>query len=193
MHFVKALLLCCWLPTLAVAADAVAPAAVGAAPQATKEQRFESWGLTCAVARDEKGDPSERCMISQVVATDRAQTKVVLGITIDYLDSPSVPTVRFRFSSAAKASAGIGVKIDNQPDMRLAITGCNPERCESVGRMAAPVLKLWRGGKRGQMAFLFQNGKQVLIPFSLSGFRPALSALERAVKASGKNAGGAKK
>lgn len=183
MHFLKSFLLCCWLPTLAVAADA-------AAPQATKEQRFESWGLTCAVAQDEKGEPSERCMISQVVATDRAQTKVVLGITIDYLDSPSVPTVRFRFSSAAKASAGIGVKIDKHPDMRLAINGCNAERCESVGRMSAPVLKLWRGGKRGQMAFLFQDGKQVLLPFSLSGFKPALAALEKTVKAGGRNVKG---
>lgn len=126
-------------------------------------------------------------MISQVVATDAAKTKVVLGITVDYLDSPAVPTVRFRFSSGAKASAGIGVKVDNHPDMRLAISDCNAQRCESIGRLSGPVLKIWRGGKHAQLAFLFKNGKQVLLPFSLAGFKPALSALESATKAEKSN------
>lgn len=118
-------------------------------------------------------------MISQLVAVDPKGEKVVLGLTVDYADSPSVPTIRIRFTSAANAQAGIGIKIDDGPEMRLAINNCNAQRCESVGRLSPRVLKLWRSGKMAQLAFIDQGGKQMLFPVSLSGFDPALSALGR--------------
>lgn len=148
-------------------------------PKTTREETFSSWGLSCAVAQDERGSPLERCMISQRVAVDPKGEKVVLGLTVDYADSPTVPTIRIRFSPAANAQAGIGIKIDDGPEMRLAINNCNAQRCESVGRLSTQVLKLWRSGKQAQLAFIGHGGKQMLFPVSLAGFDPALSALDR--------------
>lgn len=151
--------------------------AAGARPTVTKEARYSSWGLSCAVAQDQHGSPLERCMVSQRVAVDPKGEKVVLGITVDYSDSPTVPTMRIRFSASAKARAGIGIKIDELPEMRLAINNCNAQRCESVGRLSPKVLKLWRGGKNAQVAFIEGGGRQVLVPVSLAGFDAALTAL----------------
>lgn len=150
-----------------------------ATPKVTLEKRFDSWHLSCAVAQDNRGMSHERCMVSQMVAIDPKGKKVVLGLTVDYADSPTVPTMRIRFSPAANRKAGIGIKIDNNPEMRLVINNCNAKRCESVGRLSPKVLKLWRSGKQAQLAFIVQGGKQMLLPISLSGFDAAILALGR--------------
>ncbi|MES2262369.1 MAG: invasion associated locus B family protein [Pseudomonadota bacterium] len=167
--------------SLAGAAAFAAPpaAAPQERPRVTRETQFASWGLSCAVAQDAKGKPAERCMISQLVSTNPKQGKVVLGITVDYADNPKTPTMRARFSAAAERRAGIGIKIDARPDMRLPISDCNAQRCEAVGRLAPDVLAAWRGGKLAQLAFIGQGGKQVLLPISLAGFDQALAALAR--------------
>ncbi|SFU73309.1 invasion associated locus B family protein [Pseudoduganella namucuonensis] len=158
-------------------------------PRVTREARFDSWGLTCAVSKNEAGQPEERCMISQLVYTNPQKARVVLGVSVDYGDSSKVPTMRARFSPAAVQKAGIGVKIDAQPEMRLAISDCNEQRCEAVGRLSPEVLKLWRNGKMAQLAFLQQGGKQMLLPVSLTGFGNALTALGH-YPAGGAKAGG---
>lgn len=150
-----------------------------ARPKVTHEKRFASWTLSCAVAQDDRGMPLERCMVSQLVAIDPKGEKVVLGLTVDYADSPTIPTMRIRFSPRANMKAGIGIKIDNKPEMRLVINNCNTQRCESVGRLTTKVLELWRSGKQAQLAFIVQGGKQMLLPVSLAGFDAALSALDR--------------
>lgn len=190
----RALLLPLLLAAAAGLADASAAAPAGKValaekPRVTREARFDSWGLTCAVSKNEAGQPEERCMISQLVYTNPQQAQVVLGISVDYGDSSKVPTMRARFSPAAVQKAGIGIKIDAQPEMRLAIGDCNEQRCEAVGRLSPEVLKLWRNGKMAQLAFLQQGGKQMLLPVSLAGFGNALTALGH-YPAGGAKAGG---
>ena len=165
------------LAVLLAAASFAAPA-LADGPRVTRAERYGAWGYSCAVAQVD-GRDVERCMISQLVATDPAQRKVVLGLTVDLADSARVPTLRARFSAMAQREAGIGVKIDARPDMRLAISDCTPQRCEAVGRMSAPVLKQWSSGKRAQFAYLQRNGKQRVFPISLQGFDEALAALRR--------------
>lgn len=169
----------CAVALLAACAAGAASAQGGDAPRVVKEQRFASWGYSCAVAGNGKGAEVERCMISQMVATNPRERKVVLGLTVDFEDSRTVPTLRARFSADAKREAGIGIKIDEKPEMRLAIGDCNTQRCESLGRMSTPVLKAWSSGKIGKFAFLRQSGKQVLLPISLDGFDQALAALRQ--------------
>jgi invasion protein IalB len=164
-----------------LAAALLAPAAslaLAQEPTVTRSERFGAWGYSCATAQHD-GRPVERCMISQIVATDPARQKVVLGLTVDFADSATVPTLRARFSSKAERRAGIGLKIDARPDMRLPIGDCDSRRCEAVGRLSPPVLAQWRKGKRAQFAFLQQNGKQQVFPVSLDGFGQALEALRR--------------
>lgn len=150
------------------------------APQVTRQDRFGAWGLTCAVAQDAAaGVPVQRCMISQLVGMDPKQPRFVLGVTVDYLDARDMPTMRLRFAAGAQTAAGIGIKIDRGPELRLPIRHCDSSRCESVGRLTPEVLKLWRTGKLAQLAFVGRDGQQVLLPIPLAGFDAALSALVR--------------
>ena len=168
--------------TAKAAAPLVMPpssAAENTRPKSTLEKTFSSWGLSCATAQSPEGKQVERCMISQMVTNAPKTGKVLLGVTVDYADSNATPTMRFRFAPGAKQKAGVGIKIDNGPEMRLAINSCNEQRCEAVGRLPADVLKLWRNGKLAQLAFIEQGGKQLLLPISLEGFNEALSALRR--------------
>jgi invasion protein IalB len=163
----------------ALLAAVPAMAAQPEAPKVTKEQRFGAWGLTCAVANDDKGLPMQRCMVSQLVSTDPQHGKVVLGITVDHADSPTVPTIRFRFSAAAQRKTGVGIKAGNAAPMMLAISDCNPTRCEAAGRLSPEVLKVWRSSRNARFAFRLTGGKQVTLPMSTVGLDQALEALRQ--------------
>lgn len=166
------------LVTMLYAAPASAAEADNA-PRVTREERFGSWGYSCAVAGDGRGAQAERCMVSQIVAVNPQKGKVVLGLTVDFADSDHVPTLRARFSASAVQQAGIGIKIDNRPDLRLAISNCDRNRCEAAGRLLPAVLDVWRNGKQARFAYLQQGGRQIVLPISLAGFDRALDALRR--------------
>jgi invasion protein IalB len=177
-----ALFLACLVPLLAAPSSAEpvfgqdALSEDPSRPRLTRDERYAAWGMSCAVAAGGTGQPQERCMLSQVVGT---QGKVVLGVTVDYLDSAHVPTMRLRFSPGADRKAGVGFKIDDQPEMRLPISDCNTRHCEAVGRLTPPVLAQWKSGKLAQLAFIQEGGRQALLPIPLTGFRDAMSALDR--------------
>ena len=155
------------------------PAFADEAPRTTREERYGNWGYSCAVAEDKMGAPRERCMISQLVASNPREHKVALGLVVDLYDSPTIPTLRARFSPGAERKVGIGMKIDDKPDLRLPISDCNKARCEATGRLTPQVLSLWNSGKQAQFAFLLKGGKQVVLPLSLNGFDRALAALRK--------------
>lgn len=142
------------------------------------ETRFSAWGLSCEEAQSAKDLTSQKCIISQLVTTDPKGDRVLLGVTVDYLDSPSVATIHFRFSPTAKVAPGIGIKIDESTEMRLPINDCNTQRCEASGRLKPDVLELWRSGRTAQLAFIADNDQQVTLPISLDGFDKAMAALD---------------
>lgn len=144
---------------------------------ATDPSRFSSWGLSCEEGQGLKEAVPEKCAISQIVTTDLKSGRVLLGVTVDYLDSPTVPTIHFRFSPTAKPAPGIGVKIDEQAEMRLPVSDCNARRCEASGRLVPDVLRLFQTGRVAQVAFIAENDKQVTLPVMLNGFNIALAAL----------------
>lgn len=151
---------------------------------ATDPSRFSSWGLSCEEDQGLKDAAPKKCAISQIVTTDLKSGGVLLGVTVNFLDSPTVPTIHFRFSPTAKPAPGIGVKIDEQAEMRLPISDCNAQRCEASGRLVSDVLKLFQAGRVAQVAFIAENDKQVTIPLMLNGFDIALAALNNRNNAS---------
>lgn len=147
------------------------------------EARFSAWGLSCESAQEVKDLASKKCIIAQIVTTDPKSGRVLLGVTVDYLDSPTVATIRFRFSPTAKVASGIGIKIDESTEMRLPISDCDAQRCEAFGRLKPDVLKLWRSGRMAQLAFIAENDQQVTLPIFLDGFDRALAALDERYRA----------
>jgi invasion protein IalB len=165
-------------PALLINKDAPPPQ-----PAMIEQTRFSAWGLSCEEAQDVMQMASNKCIISQLVTTDPKSGRVVLGVTVDYLNSPAVATIRFRFSPTAKVAPGIGIKIDESTEMRLPVSDCNPRRCEASGRLKPEVLKLWRSGRIAQFAFFAENDRQVTLPISLEGFDMAMVALKERYRA----------
>ncbi len=125
-------------------------------------------------------EQKQRCSLSQVVATDPAGKNVLLGVAVDQFDSPTVPTIHFRFSATALRDAGLGMKIDDVATLRLPISDCDRQFCQANGRIDEKLLGLMRAGKVIQVAFLTAERKQVTVPVSLSGFNVAIDALREA-------------
>lgn len=145
------------------------------------------WGMTCAPALPGSEGVSEqqRCAATQVVAADPSGTRVVMGTTIDYFDSASVPTIRFRFSPDAVPSHGVGVKIDNATELHLPISSCDARACEAFGRLTAEPLAAFRNGRVAQIAFISASaGQQITAPLSLAGLAEALDTLGRRMQES---------
>ena len=142
--------------------------------------RHGSWAMRCAPVQ---GAPAAVtvCSLSQVVAADPAGQRVVLGVTVDLLESPTVPTIRFRLGTATRREAGIGLRIDDGPELRLAIGQCDARRCEAAGRLAPDVLQRLESGRVAQVAFLAgTEARQLTVPVALDGFRDGLAALRAA-------------
>jgi invasion protein IalB len=157
-------------------------AAVAAGQEASTDvARFGSWGVNCASPRNARTSDAppanRRCIISQIVAADPTARRVILGVTVDLFDSPDVPTIHFRLSPGAKKEAGIGLKIDDGPEFRLPIGSCDQARCEAAGRLTGDVRQAFLSGRVAQIAFIGPDGRQIVAPVALAGFREALEAL----------------
>lgn len=161
------------------ASAAAPPPAVSAPSQEAGAPQTQAgrWGVVCGPTPSGVRRPEPRCAIAQIVAADPAGQKVVLGTTVDFFDSPEVPTIRFRFSADAERNAGLGIKIDNGLEFRLAISGCDAQKCEAFGRLSGPVLNALQKGRLAQVAFISRSSGEVNAPLSLAGFAEALEAL----------------
>lgn len=164
------------LTTVTVALCA-AVTAMSASGQVGPDRRFGAWGLRCATAEADRA--TQRCYVSQSVGLTRDGGNVVLGVSVDHFDSPTVPTIHFRFTTLADRPSGIGVKIDQNEDLRLPIADCNASRCEAAARLSGDTLVKFRAGQVAQVAFIGPGGRQVTVPVSLEQFGAALDALRQ--------------
>lgn len=129
---------------------------------------FGSWSLVC----------SESCALSQVTAIDPEGRKVVLGVSVYFPPLATVATIDFRISAAAKSESGIGLKIDAFPSFKLPISRCDEHVCLASGHLQEPLLSQFMSGKLAKIAFLLENSKQMILPFSLIKFKEAYAELK---------------
>lgn len=152
------------------------PIAASAA-ESRPDARFGAWGVTCAVPLIDSGLGAERCIAAQVVTAGPNRRGVLLGVALDYFDSAGTPTIHFRFAPGAIRNAGIGVKVDDLPSLRLAISDCDARRCEAAGRLTGDIEATLRAGRLAQVAFLGPDRRQIVVPVALNGIGAALDAL----------------
>jgi len=134
------------------------------------EKIFGSWSLVC----------TETCALSQVTATDPEGRKVVLGVSVYFPPLATMATIDFRISSAAKSEGGIGLKVDDFPSFKLPISRCDERVCQASGYLKEPLLSQFISGKLAKIAFLLEDSKQMILPFSLIQFKEAYSELKMA-------------
>ncbi|MGZ8302067.1 MAG: invasion associated locus B family protein [Telluria sp.] len=145
----------------------------------TRDERFGAWGYSCSISADSRGVRAERCMVSQTTAANVGMHSEMLILIVDFADSDEVPTLRARLPGGAVQESGIGIAIDDRPDMRLTITKCDRDGCYAAGTLAPEILAYWRGGKLARFAYTPRGGKLVVLPIPLAGFDRALDALLR--------------
>ena len=112
-----------------------------------------------------------------MTATDPEGRKVVLGISVYFPPLATVATIDFRISSAANAEGGIGLKVDDFPSFKLPISRCDERVCQASGYLKEPLLSQLMAGKLAKIAFLLEDSKQMILPFSLIKFKDAYSEL----------------
>ncbi|MBX3667325.1 MAG: invasion associated locus B family protein [Rhodocyclaceae bacterium] len=158
---------CVWLLALAMNFFCAA----GSASAAADTSRYGAWGLAC-----EKQKPKV-CVLSQIVARDPQGKQVVVGANA-YLDAETgKPKIEFRLSPLAVPSAGLGLKIDKGAEYRLAMSSCDPKLCVARGLLEGELRTRLESGTVAQLAFLLQDGSQVVVPLALKGLKSGMTAL----------------
>ncbi|ABG42763.1 Invasion associated locus B [Paraglaciecola sp. T6c] len=149
---------------------------ISSAVQAQSKQNFGSWSLLCG----EHGN----CSVSQLVAMDPEGTKVLLGANINFSMSNSFPVLMLRMPPNLNKSSGVGIKIDDNNAIQVALSQCTSVACQSVIKIDKTLFAEMRGGRVAKVAFALEKSKQLTLPLSLEGFADAYAALLATRKAS---------
>lgn len=155
-----------------------------AAQPAAEPQSFGRWQLQCLppghAARPPMLAPGERfCILGQLVTTDEARRQVVLAATVDFAEGADSPALRFRLAPAIRRESGLGLKVDDQPEMRLPITACDQRVCIAAGRLTPEVQARLEAGRAGEVNFMMADGRMLPVPLGLAGFGEGMAALRQ--------------
>lgn len=157
---------------VALAAFVLALTPLGVAGQSA-DKVFGSWRLSCP-----KQDVKSCFIWHSVLADPSNKRTVVLGLSVRFNQSPTVPELQIRLTPHADSRAGVGLKIDNHPEYKLVMSTCDARVCEANGRVQGTVRDQMVSGKLGQLAYM-ESGKQQTVIVALNGFGAALQALEK--------------
>ncbi|QHJ12423.1 hypothetical protein FX988_02680 [Paraglaciecola mesophila] len=136
---------------------------------AQSKQTFGSWSLLC-------GDQGN-CSVSQLVAMDPDGKKVLLGANINFSMSNSFPVLMLRMPPNLNKTSGVGIKIDDNKAIQVALSQCTSVACQSVIKIDKTLFAEMRDGKLAKVAFALEKRKQLTLPLSLDGFSDAYAAL----------------
>lgn len=150
--------------------------AVSALSHGQNKQIFGAWSLLCG----EQGN----CSVSQIVAIDPQGEKVLLGANVNFSISDNFPVLMLRMPPNLHKSSGVGIKIDDNEAIQVALSQCTSVACQSVIKIDAKLFAEMRSGKLAKVAFALEKSKQLTLPLSLDGFANAFQALLNTRKAS---------
>ena len=136
---------------------------------AQSQQTFGSWSLLC-------GDQGN-CSVSQLVAMDPEGKKVLLGANVNFSMSNSFPVLMLRMPPNLNKTSGVGIKIDDNKAIQVALSQCTAVACQSVIKVDKTLFAELRDGKLAKVAFALEKSKQLTLPLSLNGFAEAYTAL----------------
>jgi invasion protein IalB len=129
---------------------------------ATSAENFGRWSLIC-------GD-SGNCSLSQIVASDPAGKNILLGANVNFAVSREFPTLMLRMPPIIYPKSGVGIKVDDNKDIQVAISQCTKIACQSVIKIDDILLEEFKNGKNVQVAIAIKKEKQLTLVLSLDGF-----------------------
>lgn len=138
--------------------------------QIVKAENFDSWSLSCKTSQ---------CIISQMLLVKKEEVSgVVGGLTVTLLPKNQV-LLTVRISYKANVKQGLGIKVDQNKNIRVNIGQCTNTACETNIMVDKQLLTEMNSGNiLGVFFFNKDTGKQISLPFSLKGFSSAFQALK---------------
>lgn len=141
------------------------------AEQLPKESTFGSWSLECK---------NQRCFLSQMLMIKAGEKIGVAGGLSVAMTDQKRTILTLRFSKDARLKSGLGIKVDGNKALRAKIIGCDKKVCETNLMMDKTLISEMEAGKTMQVVFINdKTNKQVTLPFSLNGFKPAIDELRK--------------
>jgi invasion protein IalB len=146
------------------------PSLQAASPAQAQSANYGSWSYECA---------KKPCFISQLLMVKKGEEARIAG-GLSLLNLPKKQTLlSIRVSSLAAQKQGLGIKIDNNKDIRVAIEKCSQSHCEINILADNTLLSEMKSGKiLGVFYINKKSQKQVSLPFSLQGFPEAYQQLK---------------
>lgn len=151
----------------------VAPAHAAAEPQDGKV--FQDWTVNCQ-AMPEK-PTIEACFIRQNVVESESK-QPVMQVAAGYLGTSGKPAAVISLPLGIRLPPGVNLKIDKEPRGDLQFERCLPNGCQVQFLLDDQLLKSFKSGIEGEVAFEDGTGRPVAVPFSLKGFTAAFDSLK---------------
>ena len=137
--------------------------------QATSEKLGE-WTLSCK---------SSLCYIHQSLVADNGKKAGIVASINVALMPKNMDVLSVRLGSNALKEAGIGIKIDNNKDIKAKILECNAQLCQTNIAIDEQMQKELTNGTLMQLVYLDKNSKkQITLPFGLKNYSKAYQALK---------------
>ncbi|MBL4830328.1 MAG: invasion associated locus B family protein [Aliivibrio sp.] len=146
------------------------PSLQAASPAQVQPASYGSWSYDCT---------KKPCFISQILMVKKGEQASIAG-GLSLLNLPKQQTLlTVRVSALAAQKQGLGIKIDNNKDIRVAIEKCNKTHCEINILADKKLLSEMENGRIIGIFYINKNSqKQVSLPFSLQGFPDAFQQLK---------------
>ena len=159
--------------TMAVAQDR-ASTAVGQGEGEGQSQPAPVWSTTCSGAS--RGSAAD-CEIEQGAYIQQTGQQLG-GIKIRVPAETRQPVIRIQLPLGLFLPAGVTINVDESELIKLPIQTCEPNGCYAGSPVSESLLSAMQKGD--QLVISFQNLQKnsITIPFSLSGFTAAYSAIK---------------
>jgi invasion protein IalB len=143
-----------------------------APPRTLSTEAFEQWTLECYDPAFEEGP----CQITHRVLSGGAN-QVVMVFALFASSATGSANVQIALPLGISVPSGIQLTLGNGYQSRIEIQRCTPQGCIVEGTGSDALLTAMKQEASGTIGVANEDGQQIQLPFSLSGFTAAYTAM----------------
>jgi invasion protein IalB len=165
-------------PAASAPVPTLAPDAAVEGPRLTT-QSFGAWTYRCQETMVDGKPGHSACEIVQDVTVQQdGKTQSVMSIAVGISPEGKGHFMTALLPLGVRLKPGMRLGVDDGALQTVAYDYCGPRGCWVVGVPVEPSLAAMKAGKNGIARLVQINGRDVTIEFPLTGFAPALAALD---------------
>lgn len=154
-----------WLPALVMAAALSLPA-MAQTQDENAPKAFGDWYLRCGKINQ---DVDESCVLLQDVI-DNNSNKPLMQLAVGFWGPEKQRGALITLPLGIRLPPGIQIKVDSVEVGKVPFSQCGLNGCQVHVTMDDTLLKKFKAGIGGTVAFYDATGRVVPVPFSLKGF-----------------------